>query len=62
MGRALSHKHSEIATYNFVWIWPSNAVVPKGPAFGFLNYLVDHLGGFAVGKQMRGIALFPLVP
>ena len=24
--------------------------------------LVDHLGGFAVGKQMRGISLFPLVP
>ena len=23
---------------------------------------VDHLGGFAVGTQMRGISLFPLVP
>ena len=22
----------------------------------------DHLGGFAVGTQMRGISLFPLVP
>ena len=55
---------------------PANSSVPKQQRAGARHSgdipsklqlpcqccLVDHLGGFAMGTQMRGISLFPLVP
>ena len=56
----LPHSHTPIH-----WCHPSarySGDIPNKLQLPCQCCLVDHLGGFAVGTQMRGISLFPLVP